>query len=153
MPTTHLLARAVIRREGNVLVVRADGQSHTFLPGGHHEACEGMEVCLQRELREELGIRSTVERYLGAVEHEWTRNGQLHYEINHCFAVTAPTLTLDRRPRPLEEHLTFGWIPLDALDEVALQPAPLRSLLAKDDRDEPWWASTLNAVTVGTEEK
>ncbi len=153
MSATHLLARAVIRKEGQVLVVQAEGQSHTFLPGGHHEASEGMESCLRRELQEELGVQATVGRYLGAVEHEWTRNGRQQYEINHCFAVNAPSLIPGKRPRPLEEHLTFDWVSVDALDEVALQPAPLRSLLAEGDPDEPWWASTLHTASVGGRKK
>lgn len=152
MSTTHLLARAVIRQEGNVLVVQADGQSHSFLPGGHHEASEGMESCLQRELEEELGVQATVGRYLGAVEHEWSRNGQAQYEINHCFAVEAPSLIPTKRPQPLEDYLTFAWVPVDALDEVALQPAPLCTLLATDDRGEPWWASTVSSPSLGSRE-
>lgn len=154
MPTTHLLARAVIRKNEHVLVVQAEGQSHTFLPGGHHEATEGMESCLRRELKEELGIQASVRRYLGAVEHEWTRHGHLQYEINHCFAVDAPTLSPGTTPQPREDYLTFSWIPIDALGEVALQPPPLRSLLAEGgDRSRPWWASTLDAASVGLEEE
>lgn len=154
MPITHLLARAVIRKNEHVLVVQAEGQSHTFLPGGHHEAGEGMESCLQRELDEELGVRATVERYLGAVEHDWTRNGQRQYEVNHCFEVAAPSLTLEKRPLPQEDYLTFAWVPVDALDDVSLQPPPLRSLLAgQSDPSESWWASTLDSTTVGTEKR
>lgn len=151
MPTTHLLARAVIRKDGHLLVVQADGQSHTFLPGGHHEASEGMEACLRRELQEELGIQATVRRYLGAVEHEWTREGQMQYEINHCFGVDAPSLTPHSRPTPREEHLTFAWVPVDALEEVALQPPPLRRLLAeKAEPTTPWWVSTLDSAPLNS---
>ncbi|MFB6279287.1 MAG: NUDIX domain-containing protein [Salinibacter sp.] len=65
MATRHILARAVIRDEGQVLVVRAKGQSHTFLPGGHREDGEGLEHCLHRELDEELGVQAQINAYRG----------------------------------------------------------------------------------------
>lgn len=146
MPTTHLLARAVVFVEGHVLLVRADGQSHTFLPGGHVERNEGLQTCLHREMKEELGVQIDVHSYLGAVEHEWVRDDEPQYEVNHCFAVTIPSLTPGQRPRARERYLTFGWVPRkrDAMKEVGLQPAPLRRLLVSGAATTgSWWASTL----------
>jgi ADP-ribose pyrophosphatase YjhB (NUDIX family) len=143
MAVTHLLARAVIRRNDRVLVVQADGQPHTFLPGGHVEDGEGLEECLRRELREELGVAAEVGQYLGAVEHRWDRDGTPQYELNHCFAVTAPALPADAAPRAREAYLSFAWAPVGSLDDADLQPAPLRRLLPEEDRAAPWWASTL----------
>lgn len=145
MATTHLLARAVIRRKNRVLVVRAEGQSHTFLPGGHVEEGEGLETCLRRELREELGVESQIGAYRGVVEHRWHRDGTPQYELNHCFAVEAPALPGETAPPAQEEYLSFEWAPTNTLDTVHLQPAPLRSLLAHGETDVPWWASTLGA--------
>ena len=144
MPTVHLLSRAVVRDANQVLVVRADGHPHTFLPGGHREPGEGLEACLRRELHEELGVRAEVGRYLGAVEHQWRRDGERQYEINHCYVATSPALTVGTAPEAREEYLSFGWAPVDRLDAVSLQPAPLRALLAEEaEPTVPWWASTL----------
>jgi ADP-ribose pyrophosphatase YjhB (NUDIX family) len=148
METTHLLARAVIRTNGHVLLVRADGNAHTFLPGGHVEEGEGLEACLQREIREELGVESIVGRYLGAVEHQWYRNDTPQYEVNHCFSVDVPALTAPESPEAQEAYLSFEWAPLDRLDAAALQPAPLRHLLPS--ATAPWWDSTLDAGETGT---
>lgn len=143
MPTTHLLARAVIRRSDRVLVVRADGQPHTFLPGGHVEDGEGLEACLRRELQEELGVASTIGAYRGVVEHQWHRDGTPQYELNHCFAVVAPALP-DAAPEAEEGYLSFEWAPADALGTVSLQPGPLRRLLDPEvEASAPWWASTV----------
>lgn len=144
MPTFHLLARAVIRDDDQVLVVQAEGQSHTFLPGGHREGGEGLESCLRRELREELGVEAHVGSYRGVVEHQWMRDGERQYELNHCFSVTAPSLAAARPPQAQEAYLSFAWVRVDRLAKAALEPAPLRSLLqANPDAETPWWASTL----------
>jgi len=145
MEVTHLLARAVIRREDRVLLVRANGHAHTFLPGGHVEEGEGLTGCLRRELREELGVESRVGRYLGAVEHQWTREGTSQYEVNHCFAVDVPALGSSADPPAQEAYLSFEWAPVDALGDARLQPAPLRRLLAAPEEATPWWASTLDS--------
>ena len=147
MPITHLLARAVLRDAGHVLLVRAEGQSHTFLPGGHVENEEGLTGCLRRELREELGVTATVGAYRGVVEHRWQRDGTPQYELNHCFAVTVPALSAASAPTAREGYLTFGWVPLteETLTEADLQPAPLRRLLVDGSGDETsWWASTMD---------
>ncbi|MFB6230353.1 MAG: NUDIX domain-containing protein [Salinibacter sp.] len=154
MPTTHLLARAVIRDEGHLLVVQSEGQPHTFLPGGHHESGEGLEACLRRELHEELGVRATVGRYLGAVEHQWTRAGEPQYEVNHCFLTTVPSLSAGVAPTAREQYLAFRWVPVEKLDAASLQPTPLRTLLAgRPDRNAPWWASTVAPDPSGKEKE
>ena len=144
VPTVHLLARAIVREANHVLVVQAEGQPHTFLPGGHREPGEGLKDCLRRELHEELGVRPEVGRYLGAVEHQWRREGERQYEVNHCYVATSPALAADTPPQAQETHLSFAWAPVDQLDRVSLQPPPLRALLAgPDEADAPWWASTV----------
>jgi 8-oxo-dGTP pyrophosphatase MutT (NUDIX family) len=149
MATRHLLARAVIRRNDRVLVVRAEGQSHTFLPGGHVEDGEGLRDCLRRELWEELGVDARVGVYRGVVEHRWQRDGTPQYELNHCFAVEAPALP-DEAPPAEEGYLSFEWAPAAALGTVDLQPVPLRRLLdPAQDTGTPWWASTLGATADG----
>ena len=145
MPTVHLLARAVIRDDDHLLVVQADGQSHTFLPGGHREGSESMAACLRRELREELGGEAEVGGYLGGVEHQWRRKGASQYEINHCFSVSVPSLLATNTPCAREEYLSFAWVPISNLEAASLEPAPLQRLLADNARpDVPWWASTLD---------
>ena len=60
---------AVIIADNQVLAARRKAGSHLAgfweFPGGKIEAGETPEVCLQRELKEELGITSKIGRFLG----------------------------------------------------------------------------------------
>jgi 8-oxo-dGTP diphosphatase len=137
----HILARAVIfNRRGEVLLAQADGQSHTFLPGGHAEPPESLSEALARELREELGVACRVGAYLGAVEWQWPESAPTDYEVNHLFRVEADVA---ERPVALESHLRFFWQPAGRLAEAVLHPAPLRDLIPRylaGDRSV-WWSS------------
>lgn len=142
----HLLARAVVRSEGHVLLAQVQGATNTFLPGGHLDPGESLTRCVERELFEEFGVRSRAGSYLGAIEHVWhDHTDQPHYEINHLFEVIAETLSVAHPPTSREAHLAFLWVPLSELGAHNLEPYPLRELLCSPERglQGAWWASTL----------
>lgn len=141
-PQLHILARAVIRRDDKILLAQAQGAHNTFLPGGHLEPGESLPVCLVRELREQLGPEAQVGAYLGVVEHSYGDTTS-HYELNHLFETSLPTLadgvsTVNSR----EAHLTFFWAGRSDLAQHQLEPYPLRELL-KTPIPSALWASAL----------
>jgi 8-oxo-dGTP diphosphatase len=105
---------AVIERDGKVLVARrGPGQRFAGLwefPGGKLEEGEDPVRCLERELREELGIRARVGRFLCAVPYR------------------SPALALDLlvyradqvagRLRPVD-HDDVRWLDPAEMDEAA----------------------------------
>jgi 8-oxo-dGTP diphosphatase len=138
----HVLARGVIFRGSEILVAKATGQAHTFLPGGHLEPGESLVNALVREVAEELGLPCNVESYLGAIEFQWPENCPTDYEINHIFLATIDDKS-DVTAR--ESHLTFTWTGVDLLDSVRLEPKPLRALIRQFTSGErsAWWATNL----------
>lgn len=120
------IARAVIRRDGRLLVARERGKSMYFLPGGHVEPGEPVEAALLRELDEELGTEGEIVSFLGAIEHGYTDSGDARHEIDLVFETTITA----EEPAGQEEHLEFRWLTPDDLTEADLQPAALKNLLA-----------------------
>lgn len=133
---TEIIARAVIRRDGRILLVRQVGKKWSFLPGGHVEPGEPTELALTRELAEELGAKSTINSFLGAVEHGYVEDGTTHHEINLVFDVALDT------PDPVshKHHLEFHWLALDHLAEADVRPNSLKDALLEAKTFWRGWA-------------
>lgn len=130
-PEFHYRVRAVIIKDGYILLQQSRNNTYSFLPGGHIELGESIPYALERELMEELGVSSRAGRYLGAVEHEWTTGGAPHCEINHIFEVTLELPSPPAPPVPKETHLTFFWAEISKLAEAKLSPPPFLTLVPK----------------------
>jgi 8-oxo-dGTP diphosphatase len=134
--STEIIARAVIRRDGHLLLVRQRTKSWAFLPGGHVEPGERVEVALVRELAEELGTEAKVAGFVGAVEHGYIEDGTTHHEINLVFEVAIN----DTEPVSQEDHLEFHWLPYDQLAEADVRPDALKNALVTAGEDRtPFW--------------
>lgn len=129
---TESIARAVIRRDGQLLLARQRTKSWSFLPGGHVEPGERVEAALARELAEELGTGAEVVGFVGTVEHRYVEDGVTHHEMNLVFDVVIDAAT----PVSQEDHLEFHWLPLDQLAHADVRPSALKNALAAvgDDR-------------------
>jgi 8-oxo-dGTP diphosphatase len=66
---------AIIQKENRIFAARRKRGRHLEgmweFPGGKLEPGESPEVCLARELAEELGIKTTVGRYLGESVYDY----------------------------------------------------------------------------------
>jgi len=93
-----IVTAAVIWRDGRVLLARRPengllGGLWEF-PGGKLETGESLESCLEREIREELGVRIRVVEPLGIFKHAYT-----HFKVTlHAFRSDL----LEGEPEPLE---------------------------------------------------
>ncbi|MFI8709479.1 NUDIX domain-containing protein [Bacillus sp. NPDC077411] len=140
----HHLARGIFIKDNKILLAQARGYANTFLPGGHIEFGESAKDALIREIQEELGIRCTVNKFLGLVEHKWEKNGELHCEINQVFEVDGNELPNNLKSS--ESHLKFFWCDGKDLYDKNLQPYPFRKLIKNylNGRKDVWWESSLN---------
>jgi mutator protein MutT len=105
------VAAGLIFREGRLLITQRHHESHLGglweFPGGKREANETFEECLQRELREELGVTVAVHELLQTVEHSYPEK-TVRLQFFRC-SIT------DGEPSAMDCH-DLAWITADELE-------------------------------------
>lgn len=125
MAHAEYLARALMWRDGKVLVCRDLKRGHAYLPGGHVEFGESARDALLRELDEECGIDASVGLPRVIWEMRFVQQGVTKQEISIVFHVEHPV----NAPWPgsvpsYEPHIAFEWIdPVEALAQGVVPPA------------------------------
>ena len=125
-------ARGIIMQGNALLVCQGIDDGIVHLPGGHIDGRESPEQALRREIHEELLGIVTGMVFLGVLETEWYRGGQLNtipvHEVMHLFRVQALFPPLEGVAYRGEAHLRVRWIMAsDALKEhlMPLEVIPL----------------------------
>jgi len=129
MKKIEFIVRGVCVKNGQILLCKNKDKNYSYLPGGHIERRERAEDALVRELKEELGVTASVQRFLGCAEFCFRQKKRWVAEINLVFQIAIPRVTTRKNPVAVEDHLEFFWQPLDTLATSNLQPEILRSLL------------------------
>ena len=117
------MTAGLIRQEGKLLITKRPAGSHLAgfweFPGGKQEEGETLEACLQREVREELGIEIIPDGCLLSIDHEY----QQHIVSLHFFRCHL----MSGNPQPLEcEELR--WVCPRELDLYRFPP-PDKSII------------------------
>ena len=119
------VAAGVVFRDGQVLITQRQPDDHLGglweFPGGKRESGETFAGCLQRELREELGIEVEVGKWLGSVTHAYPEK-TVHLRFYRC-------AWRKHEPRVLGCH-AFAWATASQLSQYPFPPAD-QTLLQK----------------------
>jgi A/G-specific adenine glycosylase len=106
----YTVTAAVIQRDGHVLIARRpqDGLLGGLweFPGGKQHEGEDLLACLQREIREELGVAVQVGEELGVYQHAYT-----HFRVTlHAFRCRL----YEGEPQPIEAS-ALHWVTTEEL--------------------------------------
>ncbi|CCO44495.1 putative NUDIX hydrolase [Vibrio nigripulchritudo SOn1] len=132
---------AVIFHQGHVLLHKSSRDDFWSLPGGRVELFEHSDETLPRELKEEIGLDSSVRRLLWHMENFYLYREQKYHELCNYFLVELDTPELipfgDSVPGIEEDNdLVFRWFPLSEIDSMTIYPTILKKKL-KQIPDSP----------------
>ncbi len=134
-PAFNLVVRALILREGRVLVSRWQG-GYCFPVGGRIEPGETLEEAVLREVWEETGAAGRIRRLVYFHENFFVEpSGTPVHELGWYYWVEPeqPIGTLsDRWAHPDSPRLILEYVPLHLLAEATLMPPFLRDVLPED---------------------
>jgi 8-oxo-dGTP pyrophosphatase MutT (NUDIX family) len=136
MPHVRVAAKAIVMRDGRLLVTRNENAEGAFflLPGGGQEHGESLPVALRREVMEEVGVPVEVHdlvlvRDYIARNHEFAQQGDVH-QLELFFRCTLQVDTLPSNgPHPDIWQTGVEWLDLTGPDAARLYPKVLQRLL------------------------
>jgi mutator protein MutT len=127
------VAAGLVFRQGRLLITQRPAGGHLAglweFPGGKREPDETFEQCLQRELREELGIEVEVGELVESIVHDYPEK-----RVHLCFYRCA---WRRHEPQPLG-CAALAWARRDELGGYEFPAADARLLQRLDTSDELW---------------
>ena len=108
---------AILHRDGAYFATqRGYGEFEGMweFPGGKIESGESREVALKREIREELGVDITIDKFLCTTDYDYP---SFHLTM-HCYLCSVKSGMIE-----LREHKSARWLTVESLDSVEWLPA------------------------------
>lgn len=108
---------AIIQKENQYLATQrgyGDFKGFWEFPGGKIEFGESHEVALKREIREELGINISIEKFICTTDYDYS---SFHLTM-HCYLCNIVSGEIE-----LREHIAIRWLNPYELNDVKWLPA------------------------------
>ena len=118
----EIISRGFIVRDGEVLLCKLKVNENYFFPGGHVEYGENAEEALKRELKEEIGVEISGLNFWGICENTFVGPQGECQEMNVVFEAEVEK----KEFTVLEEHMEFGWFPIDEIRSMNVLPESLK---------------------------
>lgn len=134
MPAKLEVSAALLFHKGKLLITQRLSGAHLAglweFPGGKREQGETFEQCLQRELREELGIETSIHELIEDIVHEYPER-TVQLKFFRCELTSG-------EPRPIH-CAALAWVTRDELANYDFPAADAR-LLDHLRRENKLWA-------------
>jgi ADP-ribose pyrophosphatase YjhB (NUDIX family) len=135
-PTPKVDVRALVRRDGEVLLVRERADGRWSLPGGWADVGWAPAAMAEREVAEESGYQVRARRLLALWDRARHNPGPSFYS---SYKVAIACDLVGGKPRPSIETLEVAWFPPGGLPELStgrITAAQIARLVELDDHPE-----------------
>ncbi|RDB34989.1 NUDIX domain-containing protein [Exiguobacterium sp. RIT594] len=125
-------AAAVIIKDGHLLIHRNVRDEFWALPGGRVRLMESGAEAVIREIKEELGLKAEVTRFLAVQENFFTYEDVSFHEVGFYYEVNVSddmTVTSEDFFGVEGEELIYRYVPIDQLQSVKLYPEKLTMMI------------------------
>ncbi len=120
----EIISRALILKDGKLLLCKSVSHQNYYLPGGHVEFGESAEQALKREMIEESGSEIGELHFVGCFENKW---GELtHHEYNLIYTANIA----DTNVASKEDHIAFEWVETHKLKDLLFYPPEFIAAIA-----------------------
>ncbi|GEM_PF-710886 len=145
MENFEICIRAIIQNRGKILVCFHKEKGYYFFPGGHLNFREKITKALERELKEELGIKIQKFSLVGLVDNIYEEEGKEHHEINLVFHVIPARITSQSR----ENHISFFFFDKKRFEKEKVLPIALQRAILKWQKNKKFfWVSQIKEKTI-----
>ena len=124
--------RLIITKGDKILIAKIKGGSFYFLPGGGLEFNESIEGAINRELREELGIKLKSAKFVGINETRFKDKHGVNHGIDLVYKVDVNKLSDVSK----ERHIVFEFKKISEISKLNLLPGSLKKNLVGWFKDQ-----------------
>lgn len=130
----NIRATAVIIHDNKLLVHKNANEDFCALVGGRVQIGESSEETIKREIFEEMGKKVEILEYLTTIENFFDDVVVPYHEIMFMYRVEFTDEEDKKILTPIKniegnEELTYNWIDIDKLEEIKLNPYPIRKMI------------------------
>lgn len=131
----------ILINNDEVLVVKMENNSFYCLPGGHVQMGEDSKNAVIREIKEETGYDSHIDKLITATENFFVRkNGKKIHELGFYYLLNLDNKECIRNKEyEMKENnedninLHFKWIPISELKNIDFKPQELKEKIENKD--------------------
>ena len=127
-------ARAIIRQENKILLIRVDDADYYHLPGGHVEIGETSAAAAVREIQEETGLSIILGKLAIVKEQFYDKKGIANHSVLFYYlAQPQSKINLENIVRLEQNHRNeLRWVGLDELKNIDLRPLSIKNLILQN---------------------